>query len=39
MKPSGGFILSPSHDYLLEETPIENVIAMYDTARVYGAYE
>lgn len=38
MKPGGGFILSPSHDFLLEETPVENVIAMYDTARTYGVY-
>lgn len=30
MKPGGGFILSPSHDYLLEETPVENVLGMYD---------
>ena len=35
MTPGGGFILSPSHDYLLEETPVENVIAMYDTAFEY----
>lgn len=27
---AGGFILSASHDYLLEETPVENVLAMYD---------
>ncbi len=38
MMPGGGFILSPSHDYLLEETPVENVLAMYDTAAEYGIY-
>ena len=39
MKPGGGYILSPSHDYLLEETPVENVIMMYDTALEFGSYE
>lgn len=39
MMPGGGYILSPSHDYLLEETPVENVIAMYDTAVEYGVYQ
>jgi uroporphyrinogen decarboxylase len=38
MMPGGGFILSPSHDYLLEETPVENVLAMYDTVMEYGNY-
>jgi len=36
--PNGGYILSPSHDYLLEETPVENVLAMYDTAHQWGTY-
>jgi uroporphyrinogen decarboxylase len=31
MRPGGGYILSASHDYLLEETPVENVLAMFDT--------
>lgn len=39
MKPGGGFILSPSHDFLLEETPVENVIAMYEAAKAYGKYD
>lgn len=38
MKPGGGYILSPSHDYLLEMTPVENVLAMYDTCYEIGAY-
>ena len=32
MQPGGGYVLSASHDYLLEETPVENVLAMFDTA-------
>ena len=39
MKPGGGFVVSPSHDYLLEETPVENVIAMYEAVREYGGYD
>lgn len=38
MKPGGGYILSPSHDYLLEMTPVENVLAMYDTCFTWGTY-
>jgi len=38
MKPGGGYVCSPSHDYLLPETPVENVIAMYDILREYGTY-
>ncbi len=38
MMPGGGFIASPSHDYLLPETPVENVIVMYETIREFGAY-
>jgi uroporphyrinogen decarboxylase len=38
MKPGGGYIASPSHDYLLPETPAENVLAMYETVRKYGSY-
>ena len=30
MAPGGGYIVSASHDYLLEETPVENVLAMFD---------
>lgn len=35
MKPGGGYVLSASHDYILEETPVENVLAMFDVAREY----
>ncbi len=38
MKPGGGFIAGASHDYLLEETPVENVHAMFETIRNYGKY-
>ena len=39
MKPGGGYILSPSHDYLLNDTPVENVLMMYDTGLEFGRYE
>ena len=39
MKSGGGYVASASHDYLLPETPVENVIAMFDAIREYGAYE
>jgi len=38
MKPGGGCIVSASHDHILEETPVENVLAMFDTARDFGHY-
>jgi len=38
MMPGGGYIASPSHDFLLPETPIENIIVLYDTVREYGQY-
>ena len=39
MMPGGGYICSPSHDFLLPETPVANVIAMYETIREYGSYQ
>jgi uroporphyrinogen decarboxylase len=38
MMPGGGYIASPSHDYLLPETPVENVIVMYETIKEWGWY-
>ena len=38
MKHGGGFIAGASHDYLLEETPVENVHAMFETIKSYGKY-
>lgn len=31
----GGFILGPGHTYIQADTPLENIIAMYDTAFSY----
>jgi uroporphyrinogen-III decarboxylase len=31
----GGYVAGASHDYILEETPLENVLAMFDTIREY----
>jgi uroporphyrinogen decarboxylase len=39
MKPGGGYIASPSHDYLLPETNVDNTLALYDTVREFGRYE
>jgi uroporphyrinogen decarboxylase len=38
MMPGGGYIASPSHDYLLPETKVENVFALYETVREFGRY-
>jgi len=38
MMPGGGYIGGASHDAILEETPVENVLAMFDTIRGYGCY-
>jgi uroporphyrinogen decarboxylase len=38
MMPGGGYIAGASHDTILEETPIENVLAMFDTIREHGVY-
>lgn len=38
LKPGGGYIAGASHDTILEETPVENVLAMFDTIREYGVY-
>lgn len=38
MKPGGGYIAGASHDTILEETPVENVLAMFDTIQEYGKY-
>ncbi len=38
MKTGGGFVAGASHDYILEETSLDNVLAMYDTIREYGVY-
>jgi uroporphyrinogen-III decarboxylase len=39
MKSGGGYIAGASHDTILEETPLENVLAMFDTTREFGSYD
>ncbi|MHC4693793.1 MAG: uroporphyrinogen decarboxylase family protein [Planctomycetota bacterium] len=38
MKPGSGYVAGASHDSILEETPIENVIAMFDAIHEFGSY-
>ena len=38
MKPGDGFVAGASHDSILEETPVENVLTMFDTIEEYGKY-
>jgi len=39
MMPGGRFIAGASHDTILEETPVENILAMFDTLWENGAYK
>ncbi len=38
MAPGGGYVAGASHDYILEETPVDNVLAMLDTVAEFGVY-
>ncbi|MHC4574597.1 MAG: uroporphyrinogen decarboxylase family protein [Planctomycetota bacterium] len=38
MMPGGGYVAGASHDTILEETPVENVVAMFDAIREFGIY-
>lgn len=38
MKSGGGYIAGASHDTILEETPLENALTMFDIIREYGKY-
>jgi len=38
MKPNGGYVAGASHDTILAETPVENVVAMFDAIREFGEY-
>ena len=38
MMPVGGYVAGASHDSILEETPVENVLAMCDAVREFGVY-
>lgn len=35
MSKGGGYVAGASHDYILPETPVQNVLAMFDTIRDY----
>ena len=37
MKPGGGYCLSPTH-HLQDNSPTENVLAMYEAAKEFGGY-
>ena len=39
MMPGGGYVAGASHDSILEETPVENVLAMFDAIREFGHYK
>lgn len=38
MMPGGGYVAGASHDTILEETPVANVLAMFDAIREFGVY-
>lgn len=38
LAPGGGYVAGASHDYILEETPVANVLAMFDAVEEFGAY-
>lgn len=38
LAPGGGYIAGASHDSILEETPVENVLAMFDAIEEFGVY-
>ncbi len=38
MAPSGGYVAGASHDTILEETPVENVLAMFDAVEEYSCW-
>jgi uroporphyrinogen-III decarboxylase len=38
MMPGGGYVAGASHDTILEETPVENVLAMVDAVQEFGVY-
>ncbi len=37
MMPGGGYCLAPTHD-LQDNSPTENVLALYETAKIFGVY-
>lgn len=38
MKPGGRYIAGASHDWVLEQTPVENMLAMVDAVQEFGNY-
>lgn len=38
MKPGGGYVAGASDDSILEETPLQNVLAMFDAIHEFGVY-
>jgi uroporphyrinogen-III decarboxylase len=38
MGPGGGYVAGASHDTILGETPVENVLAMFDAVEQFGVY-
>jgi uroporphyrinogen-III decarboxylase len=38
MMPGGGYVAGASHDWILSDTPLENVLAMFDAVREFGVY-
>jgi uroporphyrinogen-III decarboxylase len=38
MRPGGGYVAGASHDWVLEETPVENIVAMADAVMDFGRY-
>jgi len=38
MAPGGGYIAGASHDTILEETPVENVLAMFDAVDRFSGF-
>ena len=38
MMPGSGYVAGASHDTILPETPLENVLAMFDTIQTHGQY-
>jgi uroporphyrinogen-III decarboxylase len=38
MMPGGGYVAGASHDTILEETPVENVVSMFDAIHEFGVY-
>ena len=37
MKPKGGYALAPTHN-IQADTPIENILALYEAAEEFGLY-